>query len=48
MIRDLIQRKMNYAMPYNEVFCEKLPMYQEWGLQATTNLKGLYSVVTTI
>jgi micrococcal nuclease len=40
-----IMIKEGYAKPYNDVFCEKLPMYQEWNLQAKINLKGLYSVV---
>ena len=34
-----------YAKPYNEVFCEMLPMYQEWNLQAKNSSKGLYSIV---
>lgn len=40
-----IMIKEGYAKPYNDVFCEKLPMYQVWNLQAKTNSKGLYSVV---
>ena len=34
-----------YAKPYNDVFCEMLPLYQEWNLQAKNSLKGLYSLV---
>jgi micrococcal nuclease len=34
-----------YAKPYNDVFCEMLPMYQEWNLQAKNSSKGLYSIV---
>lgn len=37
-----IMIKEGYAKPYNEVFCEKLPMYQELNLQAKINKKGLY------
>ena len=40
-----IMIKEGYAKPYNDVFCEMLPMYQEWNLQAKINLKGLYSIV---
>ena len=40
-----IMIKEGYAKPYNDVFCENLPMYQEWNLQAKTNSKGLYSIV---
>jgi hypothetical protein len=40
-----IMIKGGYAKPYNDVFCEMLPMYQEWNLQAKINLKGLYSIV---
>ena len=40
-----IMIKKGYAKPYNEVFCEKLPMYQEWHLKARKNQKGLYSQV---
>jgi len=39
-----IMIKEGYAKPYNEVFCEMLPMYQEWGLRAKKELKGLYSI----
>lgn len=41
-----IMIKEGYAKPYNDVFCEMLPMYQEWNLQAKIDLKGLYSIVT--
>ena len=40
-----IMIKEGYAKPYNEVFCEMLPMYQEWNLQAKNSSKGLYSLV---
>lgn len=40
-----IMIKEGYAKPYNEVFCEMLPMYQEWNLQARINNKGLYNQV---
>lgn len=40
-----IMIKEGYAKPYSDVFCEKLPMYQEWSLQAKNSLKGLYSIV---
>jgi micrococcal nuclease len=42
-----IMIKEGYAKPYNEVFCEMLPLYQEWSLQAKINSKGLYSLVST-
>ena len=37
-----IMIKEGYAKPYNEVFCEKLPMYQQLNLQAKISRKGLY------
>lgn len=40
-----IMIKEGFAKPYSDVFCEKLPMYQRWNLQAKTALKGLYAVV---
>jgi micrococcal nuclease len=40
-----IMIKEGYAKPYNEVFCEMLPKYQEWNLQAKNTLKGLYSII---
>jgi len=40
-----IMIKEGYAKPYNDVFCEMLPMYQEWNLQAKNSSKGLYSMV---
>ena len=40
-----IMIKEGYAKPDNDVFCEMLPMYQEWNLQAKNSSKGLYSVV---
>ncbi len=40
-----IMIKKGYAKPYNDVFCEMLPKYQKWNLQAKTSKKGLYSLV---
>ena len=40
-----IMIKKGYAKPYNDIFCEMLPKYQKWNLQAKTNKKGLYSIV---
>ena len=40
-----IMIKEGYAKPYNEVFCEKLPMYQEFNLQAKNAKKGLYALI---
>ena len=40
-----IMIKEGYAKPYNDVFCEMLPLYQELNLQAKSSLKGLYSIV---
>ena len=40
-----IMIKEGYAKPYSGVFCEMLPMYQEWNLQAKNSSKGLYSLV---
>ncbi|TDE01909.1 thermonuclease family protein [Flavobacterium hiemivividum] len=40
-----IMIKKGYAKPYNYVFCEMLPKYQKWNLQAKTAKKGLYSIV---
>ena len=40
-----IMIKEGYAKPYNDVFCELLPMYQEWNLQAKIDRKGLYNTV---
>ena len=40
-----IMIKEGYAKPYNEVFCEMLPLYQEWNLQAKSSQKGLYAIV---
>ncbi len=40
-----IMIKEGYAKPYNEVFCEMLPKYQEWSLQAKSSKKGLYNQV---
>ena len=40
-----IMIKEGYAKPYNDVFCEMLPLYQEWNLQAKNSSKGLYSIV---
>lgn len=41
-----IMIKEGFAKPYNEVFCEMLPKYQEWNLQAKKEQKGLYSLVS--
>ena len=40
-----IMIKEGYAKAYSEVYCEMLPMYQEWNLQAKNSSKGLYSIV---
>ena len=40
-----IMIKEGFAKPYNDVYCEMLPLYQEWNLQAKINRKGLYSIV---
>ena len=40
-----IMIKEGYAKPYSDVFCEMLPMYQEWSLQAKIDKKGLFSIV---
>jgi micrococcal nuclease len=40
-----IMIKYGYARPYNEVFCEMLPKYQELSLKAKRKKKGLYSIV---
>ena len=40
-----IMIREGYAKPYNDAFCEMLPMYQEWNLQAKNSSKGLYSLV---
>ena len=40
-----IMIKEGYAKPYNEVFCEMLPLYQEWNLQARINQKGIYNQI---
>jgi micrococcal nuclease len=40
-----IMIKEGYAKPYNEVFCEMLPLYQEWNLEAKNSQKGLYAIV---
>lgn len=37
--------KEGYAKPYNDIFCERLPMYQEWSLQAKVAKRGLYKFV---
>jgi micrococcal nuclease len=41
-----IMIKKGFAKPYNDVFCEMLPKYQKWNLQAKSKKKGLYSVVS--
>ena len=40
-----IMIKKGYAKPYNDVFCEMLPKYQKWNLQAKSKKRGLYSIV---
>ncbi len=45
LVLNEIMIKEGYAKPYNEVFCEMLPLYQEWSLQAKINSKGLYCLV---
>jgi micrococcal nuclease len=40
-----IMIKEGYAKPYNEVFCEKLPMYQQFNLQAKNAKRGLYALI---
>jgi micrococcal nuclease len=40
-----IMIKEGYAKPYNDVFCERLPMYQKWNLKAKTKKRGLYAIV---
>jgi len=45
MVLNEIMIKEGYAKPYNEVFCEMLPLYQVWSLQAKINSKGLFSLV---
>lgn len=34
-----------YVKPYNEVFCEMLPLYQKLSLKAKSKKKGLFSIV---
>jgi micrococcal nuclease len=41
-----IMIKKGFAKPYSDVFCEMLPKYQKWNLQAKSKKKGLYSVVS--
>ena len=41
-----IMIREGYAIPYSDVFCKMLPLYQEWNLQAKTTSKGLYSLVS--
>ena len=40
-----IMIKEGYAKPYNDVFCEKLPKYQEFNLQAKNAKIGLYALI---
>uniref|UniRef100_UPI00404A0D68 thermonuclease family protein n=1 Tax=Gelidibacter sp. TaxID=2018083 RepID=UPI00404A0D68 len=40
-----IMVKNGYAKPYNKVFCEMLPKYQELYLKAKTKKKGLFKIV---
>jgi micrococcal nuclease len=41
-----IMIKKGFAKPYSDVFCEMLPKYQKWNLQAKSKKKGLYSLVS--
>jgi micrococcal nuclease len=45
LVLNEIMIKEGFAKPYNDVYCEMLPKYQEWNLQAKINKKGLYSIV---
>lgn len=45
IVMNEIMIKEGYAKPYNDVFCEMLPMYQLWNLKAKTAKKGLYAIV---
>ena len=40
-----IMIKEGFAKPYNKVFCQALPKYQEFNLIARQQKKGLYSMV---
>jgi micrococcal nuclease len=40
-----IMIKEGYAKPYNDFYCEMLPKYQEYYLQAKINKKGLFSII---
>ena len=40
-----IMIKEGYAKPYSDVFCEKLPIYQEFNLQAKNAKIGLYALI---
>ncbi|MFA9189169.1 thermonuclease family protein [Flavobacterium magnesitis] len=40
-----IMIKKGFAKPYNDVFCEMLPKYQKWNLQAKSKKRGLYSII---
>ena len=40
-----IMIKEGFAKPYSNVFCEMLPMYQEWNFKARIAKKGLYSII---
>lgn len=42
-----IMIKKGFVKPYNDVFYEMLPKYQQWNLQAKRAKKGLYSIVNT-
>jgi micrococcal nuclease len=37
-----------YAKPYNDVFCEMLPLYQKLHMEARINKRGLFSIVDKI
>jgi micrococcal nuclease len=40
-----IMVKNGFAKPYNDVYCEMLPKYQQLSLQAKSKKKGLYKFV---
>ncbi len=40
-----IMIKEGYAKPYSDIFCEMLPLYIEWNLEAKIQSKGLYSLI---
>ena len=40
-----IMIKEGYAKPYSDVFCEKLPIYQEFNIQEKNAKIGLYALI---